>query len=192
MTAWDRFLCLSPSFDPGAAYVELPESILSVDGEAALGLGEIEPPGELRFEHAGGWNFADVVNSTSGQLMLLSARVCEAMLPFSGWRPLPAVVVGTDGAERRDYAVLCVEGRSGPIDDALSERVTLPPPTPGGRAGPGLRGLYFEPDTWDGADVFAPEGTTLTFMTQDVARAIERLKPTNAWIQQLSEITQIV
>jgi hypothetical protein len=88
--------------------------------------------------------------------------------------------------------VLCVEGRSGPIDDALGERVTLPPPVPGGRAGPGLRGLYFEPDTWDGSDVFAPEGTTPTLMTQDVGRAIERLKPTNALFQQLSEITQIV
>jgi hypothetical protein len=40
--------------------------------------------------------------------------------------------------------------------------------------------------------VFAPEGTTLTFMTQDVGRAIERLEPTNALIQELSEITQMV
>lgn len=134
----------------------------------------------------------DVVNSTSGMLMLLSARMCEAMMPFSGWRPLPAVIVGTDGTERHNYAVLCVEGRSGPIDDALSERVTLPPPIPGAPGGPGLLGLYFEPDTWDGSDVFAPEGTTLTFITQEVGRAIERLKPTNARIQQLSEITQMV
>jgi hypothetical protein len=183
---------LSPSFSPGAAYVELPEWILDVDGEAALALGEIDPPGELRFEHAGGWSFTDVLNATSGQLMLLSARVCEAMMPFSGWRPLPAVVVGTDGSERRGYVVLCVEGRSGPIDDALSERVTLPPPVPGAPGGPGLRGLYFEPGTWDGSDVFAPEGTTLTFMTQDVGRAIERLEPTNALIEQLSEIEQMV
>jgi hypothetical protein len=51
------------------------------------------------------------------------------------------VVVVTDGSERRDYVVLSVEGRSGPIDDALSERVTLPPPVPGA-PGPGLRGLY--------------------------------------------------
>ena len=183
---------MSPSFDPGSAHVELPDSILDVNGEAALALGEIDPPAELRYEHAGGWSFMDVVNSTSGMLMLLSARMCEAMMPFSGWRPLPAVIVGTDGAERHDYAVLCVEGRSGPIDDALSERVTLPPPIPGAPGGPGLLGLYFEPDTWDGSDVFAPEGTTLTFITQDVGRAIERLKPTNALIQQLSEITQIV
>ena len=182
---------MSPSFDPGAAYVELPDSILDVDGEAALALGEIDPPGELRCEHAGGWSFTDVVNSTSGQLMLLSARVCEAMMPFSGWRPLPAVVVGTDGAERRDYVALCVEGRSGPIDDALSERVTLPPGVPGAPGGPGLLGLYFDPRTWDGSDVFAPEGTTLTFMTQDVARVVEGLEPTNALIQQLSEITQM-
>ena len=182
---------MSPSFDLGAASVELPDSILDVDGEAALALGEIDPPGELRFEHAGNWRFTDVLNSTSGQLMLLSGRVCEAMMPFSGWRPLPAVVVATDGSERHDYVVPCVEGRSGPIDDALSERVTLPPPVPGAPGGPGLRGLYFEPGTWDGSDVFAPEGTTLTFMTQDVARAIERLKPTNALIQQLSAITQV-
>jgi hypothetical protein len=47
VTAWDRFLRLSPSFDPGSAYVELPDSILDVDGEAALGLGEIDPPAEL-------------------------------------------------------------------------------------------------------------------------------------------------
>lgn len=191
LSGWDRFVRLSPSFEPAVAYVELPESILDVDGQGSLGLGEINPPGELRFEHAGGWHFTDVLNATSGQLMLLSARMCEAMMPFSGWRPLPAVIVSTDGTERRDYAVLCVEGRSGPIDDALSERVRLPPPVPGTPGGPGLRGLYFQPDTWDGSDVFAPEGTTLTFMTQDVGGAIERLKPTNALIQQLSEITQM-
>ena len=183
---------MSPSFSPGAAYVELPDSILDVPGERSLALGEIDPPGELRYEHAGGRRFMDVVNSNSGMLMLLSARLCEAMTPFSGWRPLPAVIVATDGSERDDYVVLCVEGRSGPIDDALSERVTLPPPVPGAPGGPGLRGLYFEPDTWDGSDVFAPEGTTLTFMTQDVSRAIERLKPTNTLIQRLSEITQMV
>lgn len=192
LTAWGRFLRFSPSFSPDAAYVELPESILDVDGQAALALGAIDPPGELRFEHAGGWSLTDVLNSTSGQLMLLSARVCEAMMPFSGWRPLPAVIVAADGAERRDFVVLCVEGRSGPIDDALSERVTLPPPVPGAPGGPGLRGLYFEPDTWDGSDVFAPEGSTLTFVTQDVGGAIERLKPTNALIEQLSEIEQML
>ena len=119
---------MSPSFSPGAASVNLPESILDVGGQAALALGEIDPPAELRFTHAGGRRFTDVLNATSGQLMLLSTRVCEAMMPFSGWRPLPAVVVAADGSERRDYAVLCVEGRSGPIDDELSERVTLPPP----------------------------------------------------------------
>jgi DNA-binding MarR family transcriptional regulator len=65
--------------------------------------------------------------------MLLYARVCEAMMPLSGWRPLPAVVVGTDGSERRDYMVLCVEGWSGPIDDArvteLAQLVQLSKPT---------------------------------------------------------------
>jgi hypothetical protein len=90
------------------------------------------------------------------------------------------------------YSGIAVTGRCGPIDDRLSEEVTLGPPAPHGRARRGLRGLCFPPDSWDGNDFFTSEaGGAWIFVVQRVKDALEKAQLRNVEFQRLSEIERI-
>jgi hypothetical protein len=84
-----------------------------------------------------------------------------------------------------------VIGRTGPIDDSLSEDVILPPPAPHGRVRRGLRGACFPPESWDGSDVFACGENSAIMVTEPVNRALEDAQITNVAFKRLSEIERI-
>lgn len=48
-------------------------------------------------------------------------------------------------------------------------------------------GLYFDPVSWDGSDVFLPKGNGRTFITEDLKSALERAGITNVYFTALSE-----
>jgi hypothetical protein len=66
------------------------------------------------------------------------------------------------------YLGLTIVGRAGPIDDARSEvRLKRYP----ARSRPALYGLYFDPATWDGSDLFvSDEEAAWPFATSKVER----------------------
>jgi hypothetical protein len=100
-------------------------------------------------------------------------------------------VVLKDGSELPGYHGLAVTGRCGPIDDSLSDEVVLPPPVPRGRARRALRGICFDSATWDGSDVFTPEGYTASFVVERVKTAVEAAGITNVEFARLSETNRI-
>lgn len=60
--------------------------------------------------------------------------------------------------------------------------------TPGGMAVPGWRGFYFDPASWDGHDLFVPEGTGQIFVVERAKEVMERAELSNIQLQRITEI----
>lgn len=74
------------------------------------------------------------------------------------------------------HFALCVTGRCGPIDNTRSvmKRVTRVGSTSFADVrGPLPVGLFFTQSTWDGSDIFAPEGTQFIFVTARLKAFLE-------------------
>lgn len=159
----------------------------------ALARGEDQPAEPTEFVRDEGRTPHDVVGTTHAMLILVSERFLGVLRQhgFTGWTTFPARIFLDDGSELQGYDGLAVTGRCGAIDDSLSEEVILPPPAPGGRARPGLRGLCFPPDSWDGSDIFTAEGYAGMFVVEAVKRALQKAGITNIDFRRLSEIERI-
>lgn len=64
----------------------------------------------------------------------------------------------------------------------------LPPLVPGGEAVAGTRGWCFEPETWDGSDVFTPEGSAAFCVTEPVANVLRGSNLTGLRLERTSDI----
>ena len=146
----------------------------------ALFRGDWDPPRPLRFKRAEGSIPLDFVQTTLFVPYLVSDRVVEALSDLSGWR--------TFAVDFEGYHGLSITGRSGPPVDEWSEEVTIPPRAPGGRPGRRLKGLYFDPDEWDGSDVFVPDGTAFVIVRGAVADALRKIGATNVLLTPLPEL----
>lgn len=111
---------------------------------------------------------------------------------FTGWSTFPIQVEGSMGDEFTGYAGLSITGRSGPIDDSLSEHVILPPPAPEGRAGPALKGSCPRPGSWDGSDLFVPDGTLYTCVTSRVRAALVARGVVGFSFERMSDVTTLI
>ncbi len=89
------------------------------------------------------------------------------------------------------YELFRVLGRCGPLNNAKSERAILPPPK-GGNAVSGWRGLYFDPASWDGSDIFAPTGTAQVFVTERAAQIIKKNKLSNITLEPLTTVERLM
>jgi hypothetical protein len=82
------------------------------------------------------------------------------------------VVVSSRAGELDGYAGFAVTGQCGPIDASLSQRVLLEPFGPGGKPSAGLRGMCFDPASWDGSDLFTPKKTAAICVRASVRQAL--------------------
>jgi hypothetical protein len=107
----------------------------------------------------------------------------------TGWRTYPVEVTDRQGAVIPAYRGFAVTGRCGPFDSSKSQMIIKPPPVPRGRPAPYRRGLYFDPTTWDGSDVFCSEnGWLFVVVTQRVQELFRRHKVTNVRFQRLVDV----
>src|ERR671937_671233 len=74
---------------------------------------------------------------------------------------------------------------------ATAQRAILPPEALGGEAVPAYRGYCVDPTTWDGSDVFLPDGTTLLLAVERVANALREFHLTNVLIRPADEVEHI-
>ena len=152
---------------------------------------ECNPNPELKVHETTGSRAYDVLGSTI-LLYLVSQRFRSGLRAagVTGWDSLP-IDTGFFGPIT-GYEVLRVLGRCGPIDNSKSERVILPPPVPKGAAMPGWRGLYFDPSSWDGSDIFGPKATGQIFVTEKAAGVIRQMKPSNVHLEPLASVERMV
>ena len=131
---------------------------------------------------------SDLIGTTMATPLLVSDRVVTLLRDegFTGWRTYAVDLVGHDGAPIPGYHGLAIHGRCGPIDDSKS--VQVPQQFPGG-VFPVWIGMYFDPDTWDGSDLFMSEdGKGSKFVIENVKRAFHKAKIRNVQFEPLEEV----
>lgn len=129
----------------------------------------------------------DVIWTTLAIPVLVSERLITILRDagFQGFGTYAVNLVGHDGVPIPGYHGLSIHGRCGPIDE--SKAVQVPRIYPGG-VFPVWLGMYFDPDTWDGSDLFMPDDPPgAIFVTEEVKRAFEKAKIKNVQFTPLPE-----
>jgi hypothetical protein len=181
------------AFDLGEAFVP---SALRLRSRTLLreplrvALAEDRPSEPIEFLRAEGDRADDFVGTPNASIRLVSERFIAVLRGhrFTGWTTFLIRARLDERHALEGYAGLAVTGRCGPIDDALSEEIMISPRGPSGRPMPGLRGICWQPDTWDGSDIFAPEGSARICVVEDVKVALEHAGVTNVEFRQLSDV----
>ena len=182
-----RFYVLSESSKRGAMRVR---TVDGLERPEALTRAEAMPQVPVRFEHSSGKRPLDLMGTTWAVVDLVSDRFVAALenRGLTGWTTYPVAVSDADGRPLSGYHGLAVTGRCGPIDDALSPRVILPPPVPEGRTAEGRRGLLFELGSWDGTDVFCSPRRATIFVSNRVVDALTADAITNVEFRRTTDI----
>jgi hypothetical protein len=154
--------------------------------------GKLRPERPLRFAHSEGRRLFDLIGTTLVAFKVISKRFREVLAPFSGWSTLPIEYDGKKGFDLSDYELLVVTGRCGPIDWTRGVERIAPPPCPTGRSAIVSVGLYFDPESWDGSDLFVPEGSATKIISQEVKDALEAARITNIKFNRLTEHERLI
>jgi hypothetical protein len=148
--------------------------------------GDQQPEEPLTIHHEmGSRSICDVNWTTDATLRIISERVHDLLIreEVSGWGTFPVEVQEDPEHNWKGLAVL---GRCGPLDRQAGEVVIEDFPA---MSVPRLKGLHFDPETWDGSDLFMPRDHTLwVFATQKVAAAFAKEKITNVQFRRADEI----
>lgn len=136
---------------------------------------------------ASGSTAYDLISTAMPPLLLVSDKVIAVLRGFSGWTTYPVQVHGKKGELIPGYHGLAVTGRCGPFDYTKSTPRICEPPVPQGRRARIWFGLCFDEKTWDGKDIFVPEGTRMKVVVEAVKEALEKAKITNIRFESLAE-----
>lgn len=134
---------------------------------------------------------SDIVKATTAAPIFISNRVQELLSAgeFSGWQTYPVEVFGRDGIQFHGYQGLAVHGRCGAIDSARS--VPFDKAMPAGTF-TWFRGLYFDPSTWDGSDIFMPaEAVGWIFVVESVRNALIASRVKNVVLTPLDQVERM-
>lgn len=128
----------------------------------------------------------DFLNSGYAGLYMVSKKIIELFNnnAISGWSSIPVRIKGYEGYE---YYLFTVTGRCSAIDYEKSEASIKAPFTTTGRPVEAKRGLYFDLSSWDGSDVFTPEESMFTFVTEKVEKLLYKNKVTNLIIENITK-----
>jgi hypothetical protein len=175
--------------DPGSPGEFIGDMALLPGREFDLLRSEWSPPSPLAVRwQMGKKSPGDVVWTTLAVPVIISARVVTLLQDnnFTGWSTYPVVVYDQTGSTVNGYFGLSVHGRCGEIDNARSQQVEQE--CPGGNF-PVNRGLFFDPEPWDGSDVFCPAGCSgWVFVTANVKKTLEAAKIDNISLEVTSEL----
>jgi hypothetical protein len=165
---------------------------MSVSVEEAFGItrGEIQLNRSISARWTmGGSAPADVIRTTMAIPYIVHDRVVDILGQFTGWSTYPVEVYGKLEARVGGYRGLSINGRCGPIDKTKSQPIMKKFPA---RMSKAWRGLFFDPSTWDGTDLFMPHGNNgWIFVVDEVRRAFERAKVENVTFTALDQIEQL-
>ena len=178
--------------DPPASIAFRADIDIDIDGARALTRGELRVTAPICLRWAMGRRTpSDVIFTTSVRPIIVHERVVQLLEEqrFTGWTTYPVEVYGRDGQHIPGYHGLAVTGRCGPIDRDRSvvELKQFP-----GRVAPVWVGLYFDPATWDGSDIFMPqEGWYGPIVVERVRQAFRRARVKNVQFTRLDEVERL-
>ena len=143
-------------------------------------------------QHNYGKNLYDIVSTGYAGLYLFSDKVINVLInnKITGWKTYPCILLDKNNKEVKGYSIFSVMGKCGSID--LSKSATLEKIiVEGGKPTKMLKGLYFDINTWDGSDVFSPEGTMFTFITRKVRNILLKENIPNILMSDIIDYEQI-
>jgi hypothetical protein len=157
----------------------------------ALTRGELETPEPLQLELDEGKKRVDWVGTTYPPATLISDQFVALLRDsgFTGLHPYPVTFLDSDGRPLTEYHGLGVVGRCGPIDNSRCRRVEET--TDDGRTLTTWRGLYFDPSSWDGSDLFMSPNTDHVLATARVVDELRRKKLTGYTAENTSDIERV-
>lgn len=139
-----------------------------------------------------GEKLCDLIGTTA-TLRLISKRVQEALISerITGWRTCPIEFKDKKGELIDNYGALATVGRCGPLDNSRCRKITRKALATDELIDVFL-GYYFDEDSWDGSDLFRPEGTRMTMVTQRAKDVIESISATNIEFKPILEIESLM
>jgi hypothetical protein len=182
---FERLFWLRNAFLGDALHVD---PTTEVDG-SALFRGVLRPTVAIEFERMEGDVAYDLIGTTYMH-PLVSDRFVSVLRQhnFRGWSTYPVTVYTGNGTKLQGVHGLAITGRCGPVDTSLSSVVELPPVVPTGQGLKVWRGLYFDPQTWDGSDLFVPSNTRHLIVVERVKEALEEAGMTNIEFVPLPQV----
>ncbi len=138
-----------------------------------------------------GFQYCDLMGTTD-TLRLISDRLQKALSDqgVTGWTTCPVELLDRRGGTVPGYAALATSGRCGPLVNSRSPKVRRM-----NRAGNGMMdiwlGYYFDEESWDGSDMFRPDGTRMTLVTKRARKVIEAMGTSNITLEPILEIERL-
>jgi hypothetical protein len=155
----------------------------------ALTRAELHPANPITVGWAmGGAKPGELIWTTYATPVIVADSVVQLLRShgFTGWSTYDVTVRGKQGQLVPGYSGLAITGRCGKID--YSRTIVVPRIRPAGIFPTG-KGLYFDPESWDGSDLFMPaENAGYKFMVEEVKEAFERAKIKNAEFTPLEQL----
>jgi len=131
---------------------------------------------------------ADIIRTGYIAPILVNERVLTLLrdIRASGWGTYEVQLFDKRGERLAGYYGLSVHGRCGPIDTERSAKVYRRFP---GGVFPMWRGLYFDPEEWDGSEIFMPAGrSSWVLVVESVRDAFREAKVSNVRFENLRSI----
>lgn len=95
---------------------------------------------------------------------------------FTGWESYPVNILCKNGDVDGNYHAFIVKGVCGPYDTNRSKVIDYTADNGGFiLKEKRYQGMYFEPKSWDGTDIFMMKDTWITIVTSPVKEELERL-----------------
>ena len=128
---------------------------------------------------------SDVVWPMAAKPPFVSSKVVELLHSYdiTGWDICPTQITDRNGELHTNYHRLMIVARCGPIDWTKGERFWH---TEHWRAW-AYRGGWFDPESWEGSDLFCPVNSGFILASERVVNVCQRAKIRNLLFQRLTE-----
>ncbi len=160
---------------------------LSFNKVLSLTRGKLIPRNGVNIKYAaGGTRPKDIIWTTIDHPIIIVSQLVIELLKregFSGWSTYPVTAYGKSEEIIEGYSGLSVTGRCGPTSNAKSILVQRHTACCTYSV---YKGLYFDPETWDGSDFFMTPGREdWIFIADAVKKAFGREKIRNIKYKRL-------